>query len=337
MKRVTIADVAAEAGVSKSTVSHALSGKRPISAATRERIQEAIDALGYHPHSIAQRLAGGQTKTIGYVYPLYAPHIAGLEIKFIASAANEINKANYAFMLQTSPADDVDSLRRFLASGLVDGFILMQVQLEDPRVQMLQRTGIPFVLVGRCADNTGLSYVDIDTLDAMTQCVNHLTALGHEQIAYIYQDVDGFGFAHRAKRDFLAVCAAQGVHAFTGPSDIDYACGARAMSTLLAQHPEITAVITWNNTVAWGALEAAEAYGRSVPESLSILSYGHSELSQPIELPLTVVDIHPEALSAKAVKLLLKKLEGEPNEAQEILTVSLIIRESTAANRGAGS
>ncbi|MDV7399869.1 LacI family DNA-binding transcriptional regulator, partial [Arthrospira platensis SPKY1] len=85
MKRVTIADVAVRAGVSKSTVSHALSGKRPISAATRRRIQQAVDQLGYHPNPVAQRLAGGRTQTIGYVFPLYAPQIASLEMKFITS------------------------------------------------------------------------------------------------------------------------------------------------------------------------------------------------------------------------------------------------------------
>jgi DNA-binding LacI/PurR family transcriptional regulator len=330
MKRATISDVAAHAGVSKSTVSHALSGKRSISTATRQRIQHAIDALGYQPHPVAQRLAGGHTKTIGYVFPLYAPYIAGLEIKFIASTANEINKANYAFMLQTYPADDVDSLRRFVASGLVDGFILMQVRLEDPRVDMLRQAGIPFVLVGRCADNQGLTYVDIDIVDAMKQCVTHLAHLGHQQIAYLHQDAQDFGFTYRAQREFLAACEAQKVQPFAYPTNLSYESGAGAMATLLEQHPQVTAIITWNNTVAWGAVGVAEANGRSVPQDLSIISFGHSGLSHPVKLPLTVVDIRPEKLAATAVRLLFDKLDGESFEPKVLLKATLIIRESTA-------
>jgi DNA-binding LacI/PurR family transcriptional regulator len=330
MKRVTISDVAAQAGVSKSTVSHALSGKRPISPATRQRIHQAIENLGYQPNPVAQRLAGGQTKTIGYVFPLYAPHIAGLEMKFIASTANEINQANYAFMLLTHPAEDVDSLRRFVSSGLVDGLILMQIRLEDPRVQLLQQTGIPFVLVGRCADNRGLAYVDIDLAHAMSQCVTHLTELGHQHIAYLYQDAHDFGFVFRAQREFLAACTTQNVTALAYPSALSYESGAAAMSTLLQEHPEVTAVITWNNTVAWGAIDVAVANDRHIPDDLSIISFGHSSISYVPRVPLTVIDIHPELLAAKAAQLLLEKLTGEGSDSQVLLNSTLIVRESTA-------
>lgn len=336
MKRVTITDVAARAGVSKSTVSHAISGKRPISEATRQRIQQAIDSLGYQPSPVAQRLAGGQTKTIGYVFPLYAPHIAGLEMKFIASTANVINQAKYGFMLLTHPANDVDSLRRFAASGLVDGFILMQVRLEDPRVKLLRQAGIPHVLVGRCADNRGLTLVDIDIADAMTQCLAHLTDLGHQNIAYLHQDAHDFGFMYRARREFLAACTEKNVTAFTYPSQLSFESGSRAMTLLLARHPEVTAVITWNNTVAWGAIEVIKANGRRIPNDLSLISFGHSSLTYPAPIPLTVIDIHPEELAAKAARLLLKKLKDEQFESQDILLPTLILRESTAVAPGNG-
>lgn len=333
MKRATISDVAAHAGVSKSTVSHALSGKRPISAATRQRIKQAIDTLGYEPHPVAQRLAGGQTRTIGYVYPLYAPQIAGLEINFIASTANEINQANYAFMLLTYPADDVDSLRRFAAGGLVDGFILMQVRLDDPRVHMLRQAGIPFVLVGRCADNHGLSYVDTNIADAMRQCLTHLVDLGHEQIAYLHQDDHDFGFMYRAQREFLAACDLKGVTAYEYPTELSYESGADAMTSLLQQNPQVTAIITWNETVAWGAIDVAEAKGLAVPEDLSIVTFGHSGLGNPTSLPLTVVDIHPERLASSAVRLLFKKLDGEPFNSHVLLNSTLIVRESTTIRK----
>ncbi len=332
MKRVTIADVAAQAGVSKSTVSHALSGKRPISIATRERIQHAIDSLGYSPNPVAQRLAGGRSKTIGYVFPLYTNHIAGLEMKFIASTANEINQADYAFMLLTHPADDVDSLHQFAVRGLVDGFILMQIRLDDPRVDLLQQAGIPFVLVGRCADNRDLSYVDVNLVSAMDQCLDHLSDLGHQHIAYLHQDAPELGFTQRAQQAFFEGCEQHGVDPLVYPCRLSFDSGAAAMATLLEQHPEVTAVITWNNTVAWGAIDVAETRGVRIPGDLSIISFGHSNFTYPARLPLSVVDIHPEEMAAQAAQLLLQKLDGEPVESQRLIKPTLILRQSTAVS-----
>ena len=334
MKRVTIADVAAQAGVSKSTVSHALSGKRPISAATRRRIHLAVDQLGYQPNPVAQRLAGGKTHTIGYVFPLYAPQIASLEMKFITSTANVINAADYAFMMLTHPIHDVDSLQRFVASGLVDGFILMQVQLEDPRVRLLQRTRTPFVLVGRCADNDGVSFVDLDIAAAMARCVEYLTDLGHVSIAYLHQEDMAFGFVFRAYHELLAACRQRGVALHTHACDSIEMCGAEAMRQMLEQHPEVTAVIAWNSTVAWGAIQAAQENGRQIPRDLSIIAFGDSGLTPQAALQLTVLDIRPEPMAAQAAQMLLASLAHEPPpEPQVLIAPDLIVRDSTAVAR----
>ena len=163
MKRATIADIAARAGVSKSTVSHTLSGKRPISPATQRRVRAVIDEVGYRPSVVAQRLAGGgHARNIGLVFPLSAPLIAGTEAEFIVSAANTASAADYTFLLLTHLAGHTTQFERIVESGLVDGFILMQVHMADWRIERLRREQIPFVLLGRCADNTGLSFVDVD-------------------------------------------------------------------------------------------------------------------------------------------------------------------------------
>ena len=200
MKRATISDVAAHAGVTKSTVSHALSGKRPVAPETRERVDRAIQALGYRPNPVAQRLASGRSRTVGFVYPLYGPEFGGLEMKFIAGAAAVINQANYAFVLLTPPDRRADNLTRFIQSGLLDGVILMQVQMHDPRVELLKRTGPPFVLIGRCQDNTGLTFIDLDIAQGIHECVEHLVALGHRNLAYLRLADTELGFAARVRR-----------------------------------------------------------------------------------------------------------------------------------------
>lgn len=334
MKRVTIADVAVRAGVSKSTVSHALSGKRPISAATRRRIQQAVDQLGYHPNPVAQRLAGGRTQTIGYVFPLYAPQIASLEMKFITSTANVINAADYAFMMLTHPIHDVDSLQRFVASGLVDGFILMQVQLEDPRVRLLQRTRTPFVLVGRCADNDGVTFVDLDIAVAMARCVEYLTDLGHLSIAYLHQEDMAFGFVFRAYNELIAACGRCGAVPYTLACDAAETCGAQAMERLLERYPEVTAVVAWNSTVAWGVIQAAQENGLEVPRDLSVIAFGDAGLTPQAALQLTMLDIRPEPMAAQAAQMLLATLANAPlPESQILIAPELLVRDSTAVAR----
>ena len=332
MTRATIADVAARAGVSKSTVSHALSGKRPISVETRTRIQQAIDELGYQPHPIAQRLAGGRTRTVGFVFPLFAPHITGLEMKFITGAANIINQADYAFLLLTHPQPDSSHVKQFMQSGLVDGFILMQVHLTDPRVELLRQAALPFVLVGRCADNSGLTYVDLDINQAMTVCVDHLAGLGHQTIAYLHQDAPDFGFAARALHSFSVVCQQHQLTPISQPCTLSSASGAAAMQTVLEQHPETTAVIIWNDTAAWGAVQAAQAHGRRIPQELSLICFEFAAISNLLPFKPTVVDIHAEKIAAQAASMMIALLQNDwPLErSQVLLAPTLIIGDSTA-------
>ncbi len=331
MKRATIADVAARAGVTKSTVSHALSGKRPVSEETRQRIYQAISELGYHPHPVAQRLAGGRTRTIGFVYPLYAPQITGLEIKFITGVANVINQADYAFLLLTHSSRSSDNLQRLIQVGLVDGFILMQVHMHDPRVELLRRIGLPFVLVGRCADNDGLIYVDLDVDHAVAQCVDYLVGLGHHSLAYLHQDAPDFGFAVRALQSFNAACRRHSLSPVTRVSGILPEDGEMAMNELLAQHPDTTGVIAWSDTAAWGAARAVETQGLRVPDDISIICFDYSAISNLVPFKPTVVDIRAEEMATQAARMLIQLLEDEPlAERQILITPRFLIGGSTA-------
>jgi len=321
MANVTIADVAARARVSKSTVSHALSGKRPISAATRQRIEQAIIELGYRPDPVAQSLA---TRTrhrgVGFVFPLLAPQVAELEVRFIASAADVINSAGYAFMLMTHLDDNIGHLEEFAASGLAQGFILMQVQMQDPRVAYLQARRIPFVLIGRCAENAGLTYVDSNIELGMQRCVARLAGLGHRRIAFLHQDDHLTGFAVRVLDAFQRSCGEWGVAAVCAPCALNLASGAEAMGALLDTDPEVTAVIVWNDRAAAGAGEAALARGRRVPQDLSLVCFNYSSLPRLLSLQPAVIDIQAETIAATAARMMLSLLEGViPEPAQTLV------------------
>ncbi len=331
MKRPTISDVAAYAGVTKSTVSHALSGKRPVAAKTRARIDQAIRSLGYQPHPVAQRLATGRSRTIGFVYPLYASEFSALEMKFIAGAAAVINQANYVFALLTPPDRRADSLTRFLQSGLLDGVILMQVQLHDPRVAILRRAEIPFVLIGRCFDNAGLTFIDLDIDLAISQCVEHLVALGHRHLAYLRLDDPDLGFAVRANQAYVAACRRYDLPIVASACALIPESGAQVAATLLDAHPETTALIVWNDLAAWGAMQAIQGHGLRIPADVSLICFDLSTVANIVPLRPTAVDIRPREMAAEAARMLLAQLAADATTpVQVLMEPRLIVGETTA-------
>jgi DNA-binding LacI/PurR family transcriptional regulator len=271
------------------------------------------------------------SRTIGFVYPLYAPQITGLEMKFIANAANVVNQAGEAFLLLTHPERRPENLQRFVQTGLLDGVILMQVRLHDPRVELLQQMRVPFVLVGRCIDNTGLAYVDVDVDAAMAQALDYLTAQGHRAVAYLHQNDPEFGFAARMLAAYTEGCKRHDLPVLNRTCGMSVEGGQSAMEAMLGLHPEITAVIAWMDRVAWGAHEAARASSRRVPDDISIISIEMTSMAGLTPHNLTYVDIHADEMAARAARLLLDLLDGRPVKSRQVLvTPGFVIGDTTA-------
>jgi DNA-binding LacI/PurR family transcriptional regulator len=328
VKRPTIADVAKKAGVSRSTVSYALSNKRPISEETRQRIQQAIDELGYRPNATAKRMATREvSRNIGFVLPLVAPEITGLELKFIAGASRVINQANYSFVLLAHSDRNDQKLQQFASSGLIDGVILMEVNIHDERVELLQREGIPFVLIGRTADNTGLTYVDTDVAQAMEDCFQHLSAQGHTQIAYLHKDDPEYGIANRAINEYQAACARYQTPVLLQPCDLSSAGGESALNQLLNQHPETTAAIVWSDIPALGAVQALQNRGLQIPQDFGLICQEHSVISKLNSFAPTIIDIRAEEMAAQAAQFMIDLLEDRPIENSQMLFPPKLILE----------
>lgn len=330
MGRATIADIAARAGVSKSTVSHALSGKRPISSATRLRIRAVIDELGYRPSVVAQRLAGGgHSHNIGLVFPLSSSLMAGTEARFIVSAANVAHSADYAFLLLSHLEGDLSQFERMVESGLVDGFILMQVRMNDPRVEMLRGEQIPFVLLGRCASNQGLSFVDVDIEAGVAESLAALSAMGHRTIAYLpFVDDEDFGFAERTLTGFAAACQRHELVSTILPCHPTASGGEAALEHLLSAGALPTALLVRNVTIAEGILRAANRHHLNCPADFSMVVMGSAEerkLAMPTAPLLTVIDIRPDILAMTATQFLLNQLDGRPQGTEQLLVPPLFL------------
>ncbi|MBW8820569.1 MAG: LacI family DNA-binding transcriptional regulator, partial [Streptomyces sp.] len=168
-----ITDVARRAGVSPSTVSYALSGKRPISEETRQRVEDAVRELGYRPHAGARALAGRRSNVLALVVPLRTGIHIPTVMRFAVSVVTTARRYEHDVLLLTQEEGE-DGLTLVADTGLVDALIVMDVQLDDPRLPLLRNLDLPSVLIGFPAAPEGLTCVDLDFRAAGEACVEHL-------------------------------------------------------------------------------------------------------------------------------------------------------------------
>ncbi len=332
-QRSTINEVAERAGVAKTTVSHALSGKRPVAPETRERIFAAMRELQYSPSPIARRLAGSPSHTIALVLPLASPSISDVEVRFIAAIGEVVNRRGYTFLTLTSPQVDVDELRRIVYSGLVDGVVLMRIQVRDERVKLLKDADIPFVMIGRTRDNKDLTYVDLNGEAAIGLAIEYLLRLGHRSIGFICPDDLNFAFAYRIMKGYEKSCRQYELEPVTVAAEMAADAGYRATVILLEEHPETTAVIVWSDVVAVGVVSALRDKGYGIPEEISVISFDRSEHLHLASFDLTVIDTRPEVIGAQAANMLLDMLKNEPLVETQILLPPLLISGRSTAKR----
>src|SRR5699024_9935054 len=148
---VTIGDVARTAGVSRSTASYALSGKRAISEDVRRRVEEAVQELGYSPNAGARALATSRTRTIGLLAQFYEDEFAPAMLQYMLGVSDTARELGYDILLVTE-SDGRNALRRITSTRMVDGLVLLNVAEHDERLPVLRSASQPGVLLGRPAE-----------------------------------------------------------------------------------------------------------------------------------------------------------------------------------------
>ncbi|MHB8626990.1 MAG: LacI family DNA-binding transcriptional regulator [Aggregatilineales bacterium] len=333
---ITITDVAKAAGVSVPTVSRILNNKEYVAEETRDRVNEAIKQLGYVPHIHAQRLRGGASRTLALHYPVESPDLLSgvVEIPYITGAAAAAGRQGYFLNFLVSQLTP-DTLLNMYRSSQVDGMILLQVSLDDWRVNLLRENDYPFVMIGRCADLADLSFIDLDFETAMLSAFDHLVALGHREIGFLtypqswratklgpaVRSLEGYEHAlhkYRLRAHYREI----GLH---GVED-----GFAATHELLEENPQITAIITTNHLTAAGSIKALTQRGYRVPEDLSVIAIGFGEFANGITPSLTALEWSSYEVSYQATLMMTDMLRQKQLPAQQILVPpKLVIREST--------
>lgn len=330
---VKISDVARHAGVSPSTVSYVLSGKRAISAQTRQRVLDSIDALGYQPHAGARALAGNRANVIALVVPLRSGIHVPVAMQFAVSVVTSARAHDHDVLLLTQ-AEGEEGLRRVAESAMVDAIIVMDVELHDARIPALRSLGRPSVLIGVPADTDGLTCVDLDFDAAGRSCVQHLADLGHERIALIGQPPQVYeretGFAQRTLTGFQHAARQRGIDAIVRSCGAEPEAAVSTAKELLAEHPDLTGVVVHNEPAVAPLLDAFRSAGRRVPEDLSVVAIGPEELAERAAPPLSAVTLPTDEVGSRAVGLLIDELDGEPPSGVTLLPPRLTARDTTA-------
>lgn len=340
MARLTIADIAERAGVSKSAVSFALNGRPGVSETTRQRILRVAEEMNWRPHSAARALGGARAGAVGLVLarpartigvePFFGQLTAGIQAELaLTSTALEL-------MIVEDRAAEIEVYRRWVSEQRVDGFIVVDPQTRDSRFEVLEQLEAPAVVLGGPGRHGGLPSVWADDREAMISLVDYLAALGHRRIAHLAGEPS---FQHTQRRmRALKDCAKRlGLQAaISVPTDFSDAQGAAATRRLLSRPGRPTAIVYDSDVMAVAGLAVAAEMGIGVPGELSVTSFDDSLLTRIVHPAITALSRDTFALGEQVARVLMAAVDA-PGTVGDLRTATprLTVRESTAPPRAA--
>jgi DNA-binding LacI/PurR family transcriptional regulator len=325
------ADVAALAGVSSQTVSRVANGRTNVEEATRQRVLDAMQILGYRANTAARALATGRFHTIGVVGFTFAAHNNARALQAISEAAQD---AGYSVTVMTVRKHTEGALRAAitaLGDQAVDGIVLIDPQILD-RPGFDLPSGVPVVISDGNPDRRYPS-VTIDQGAGVRAGVEHLLGLGHRTVWHLAGPRDSYAAQQRAAAWHAALKAAgariPSVHYGDWSAESGYEAGRE-----IAAAREATAVFAANDHMALGLIRALNDSGLSVPDDLSVVGFDDVPEAAYFSPPLTTVRMDFEQVGRDCVSLLLKLIAGPTSEATlAVPPVPLVVRGSTAGPR----
>ena len=332
--RVTRDDVAREAGVSPATVSYVINnGPRPVATETRQRVEAAIDRLGYHPNAVARSLRLQRTSILGLILPdTQNPYFA----EVIRGVEKVTFEKGYSLMLCHSDYDPKREVHytNVLQTERTAGVLWFPATSDPQPAYMLKEYGIPFVLLDRIVGDPSYPAVITNNFRGGYLAVQHLIQLGHRRIGCIARPIDLYHSQERV-RGYQAALSDHGI-----PIDESYivrggfhlADGHAAASQLFDLDPPPTAIFAYNDFMAIGALRAAPDHHLSIPDDISIVGFDDIPQSSYTYPALTTIRQPKFDMGQHGAELLLSIITAGdlPSHAGQPLEVELIRRESTA-------
>lgn len=309
-KKVTIADVAQEAGVARSTVSKVVNGTQKMLPETTDRVWKAVSKLGYQASPHAQSLSTGRTKALGIVLlDIMNAHFTGL-----VKGAGRIAREN-GYVLLLADAEEDPKLERQLIDTLLartDGLILAGSRLDDQTIQELHQPEKPIVTVGRMVPS--VPSVVSNEFNAAYHLTQHLASRGARNIAYLAGP--RFWVNEQRQAGYIKALEALNLPASIMPlGSPDMAGGEEITGNLAQLNPYPDAIICYNDLVAVGLIESLHAIGKRVPQDVKIAAFGTETFTQTLAPTLTHVEVPSQRLGAEGIKLLISQIDDQDVEA----------------------
>jgi len=336
MSAVTLKDLAAKLGLSITTVSRALAGYDDVAEATRRRVLEAADEMGYVPDVTARRLQKGRTDTIGFVIPTFGPRFSDPYFsELLAGIGNEAARHDLDLLVSTQPPNtpQEQAVYRRLAEGrLVDGLLVVRTRVKDPRIAYLAEIGFPFVAFGRSDLDVDFPFVDEDSHRGLELVTQHVIDQGYRHLAFINAPSDLMFSVYR-RAGLEATLQRNGLALPPGyclSGDLTQQGGFVAMNQLLDLSPPPTAVVACNDLMALGAISAAQKRGLVVGRDLVITGFDDIPLAEHSHPSLTTVRQPIYSIGRQICTMLIQLIQDEElAERHVLLQPELVIRESS--------
>jgi len=327
---ITIYDVAHEAGVSDATVSRVFNNKSGVKEATRTRVLDAAQKLGYVVNLQARSLAGGKSNVMGLVIP-------GLDNSYIVEILRgidlELVRVDYELMIYTThrKSNNEPNYLQYIANGLTEGILLVVPLLSTEFLDALAKTNYPYVLIDAVDPSGRSSSVNATNWEGAYKATEYLIKLGHKRIAFITgilelsSSKDRYDGYINALKDYdIPVDSSLIVK-----GDFGKGSGYRASRELLQLENPITAIFASNDAMAIGAMDAIREAGLRIPQDISIIGFDDIPEADNTYPKLTTVHQPLEEMGRVGVKLLLEQIEYPENVQKNItLATNLIIRDS---------
>lgn len=335
-KRSTSMDVAKLAGVSRTTVSFVLNDvpSVSISAATRERVQDAARQLNYSPNVAGKKLVSGKSYTIGLVLCQSPEQI--FTDAFLPQVILGVEQAaiQQGFHVLLKPVDpnDTGGYARLITENHVDGILLSGPREDDTALVKLHQQGVPILLMGQLP-NTNIPFVDVDATAGAELAVSHLTESGHQHIGMITNAPLSYTSAQQRRYGYERALQKANLPVnkqFIKEGNYTPASGFEAMKALLELTPRVTAVFVASDVVAMGAMLAIKEAGLTIPSDIALVGFDDIPLAEFFDPPLTTIRLPAFGLGWAGGERLIRIIQGEGlNDASLLLESKLITRQSS--------
>ena len=335
----TLRQLAEHLGLSPATVSRALNGFPEVGVATRARVIAGAERLNYRPNMHAKRLATGKSGLVGVIFR--APSEHGVDphvMDFLSSLSLAFADSEIDLVVHIAPpAEQLRHHRRIASGGQVDGMILSAPEPGDPRIELLTRSGIPFVVHGRGVARPDYAFYDIDNEGAFAAATTLLLQLGHKRIALL-NGPSGMGYAVQREAGYRRLMQENGLAIparFVANDEMHEENGYRRAAAMLAEPVALrpTAFLCSSTLQALGIMRAAAEAGLRIGDDISIISHDDvlpHLLAENFAPPLTVTRQPIRDAGPILARMMMERMAGTPaHELQRTDKVDLIVRGST--------